>query len=159
MLRVEQETEERNSEDVSATCGAIVVGIANGDMVQHTGPVELVSAPSNKQVGGFEVFHTDRACISMKWLRHRFGQLSVGARRHFFVVRGEESDGCNVKCSLGSGTMNGFYRPDSGNRRAVSRRRGIHNIRTDHSLRRAWWGNDIDTGTHAIGLIVEHKLG
>ena len=107
-MRVEQETEERNSEDVSATCGAIVVGLVSGDMVQHTSPVELVSAPSNKQVGGFEVFHTDRACIGVEGLRHRFGQLSVGARRHFFVVHGEENSGYNVERSLGSGTTNGF---------------------------------------------------
>jgi hypothetical protein len=91
---------------MSATDGAIVIGIANGDMVQHTGPVELVSASSNKQVGGFEVFHADRAGIGMKWLLDLFGQWSVGARRHFFVVHGEESGGCKVKCSLGCGKIN-----------------------------------------------------
>jgi len=93
---------------VSATCGAIVVGIANGDMVQHTCPMELVSTSSHEQISWFEVFHAYRACFSMKWLCHRFGQLSVGARRHIFVIRWEENSGCNVKCSLGSGAMNGF---------------------------------------------------
>ena len=72
VLRVEEETEERNSEDMSATTGTVVVGIGTGDIVQHTGTVKLVSAPSHEQISRLEVFHTDGASFSMKWLCNRF---------------------------------------------------------------------------------------
>jgi hypothetical protein len=68
-----EEGEERNSEDVSTTTGTVVVGIATGDMVQHTGPVKLVSTSSDKQVGRIEVFHTDGASLGLKWLSNAFG--------------------------------------------------------------------------------------
>ena len=95
VLRTE-EGEERNSEDVSATTGAMIVGIGTGDMVQHTGPVKLVSAPSDEQIGRLEVFHTDGASIAMKWLCNRFGQMAVCAGGHFVVVKWEENGGSKV---------------------------------------------------------------
>lgn len=95
VLRTE-EGEERNSEDVSATTGAMIVGIGTGDMVQHTGPVELVSTPGHEQVGRLEGFHTDGASVGLKWLSNRVGQLSECACGHLFVVQWEENGGSKV---------------------------------------------------------------
>jgi hypothetical protein len=156
VLRVEEETEERNSEDMSATTGTVVVGIGTGDMVQHTGTVKLVSAPSHEQISWLEVFHTDGASVSMKWLCNRFGQMAVCARGYFFVVEWEENGGGNVECSLGCRTVNRRERSDG---ITVSRRRGdVHTIRTDHSLRCVRRGNDIDTGTSVILWNIEQKV-
>jgi len=81
---------------MSATTGAMIVGIGTGDMVQHTGPMKLVSAPSHEQISWLEILHTDGASVSMKWLCNRFWQMTVCAGGHFFVVEWEENGGSKV---------------------------------------------------------------
>ena len=138
-----------------ATDGTIVVCIVTGDMVQHTGPVKLVPAPGDEQIGRGEVVYTYRACAGLERLRDCFGQVSVCTRRHFFVIKWKENSGRKVDCLLGGRITNRRQRSDWG---AVSRRRCIHNIMANHSLGRAWWGNDVDDRTLWFGLSIENNL-
>lgn len=141
---------------MSAATGAMIVGVGTGDMVQHTGPVKLVSAPSHEQIGRLEVLHTDGASFSMKWLCRRFRQMVVCACGQFCVVEREENSRCKVDCVLGSRPANWFQ---WSHRSAVSSRRGgIYNLGTNHSLGAARRGNDIDTRTHFFGFFIEHKI-